>query len=512
MTTIAEAREQLSAGRYTLAKEIAQSLVAANPSDAAAITVLGAVAGDSGDIAGAIAQFRRAAELAPNDPNIAIQLGLALMAAGLKSDAVLAFRRCLGLGFYHPSVHDRIAVLCAEQKDYASAIAALTDSLARWPGRAETLSLAASIYREVGDWGQVLEFATRAISAGSADFRAHGLVGDAYATRGELSNAVGYYRKALSLGGGTAVDHDYFTNRIADDELVLALAGSLRTADQRKVAADVNPKSRGPAGNSAPPTFVYFHADLGGEHPFAKLKIGEHAEKIEYRNVLTQSMQSVRAAAPGCRIVLLTNRADEAFEHLDLVFQVPVDTNRLMYSRMKAYREVAAQGAILGPAYFLDTDIYHARNMASAFDGSFEIGLTYRTQPAFTHMPINEGVILAAVGSAPATLRFFDACLAYYDEFAQHPSVLKRYNFDVRHWRGGQLALAAFVGWTVPPRAPENVNLHGVRVRFFPCDQYNAPVDEESNLLDYRDRVFLHFKGKNVKNRMAEFARLGSTS
>jgi hypothetical protein len=238
---------------------------------------------------------------------------------------------------------------------------------------------------------------------------------------------------------------------------------------------------------------------------------------VDYRETLSISASWFRATQPGGRAILLTDETTPAddLSGIDAVVRLPVRSDQMMYARMRAYHALVASGRVPGPVLLLDTDVCLTRDFAplfdsgfdGGFDGGFDIGLTYRTPPDFAHMPINVGVILVADGAAAVSARFFEICLSWYDWLADQPAVKARYDFDIRHWRGGQLSLAAFVDWTVPPYAPRDVVIDGIRIRFFPCDQYNYAVrkTDKFNLLD--TKWALHFKSAGPKKLMADYQR-----
>ena len=234
---------------------------------------------------------------------------------------------------------------------------------------------------------------------------------------------------------------------------------------------------------------VFFH--VGGTlHPFRKVT-------VDYTGILLESMRAARAQHPDAAIVLLTDMITDtsAIAGLARVARCDLDANFLMYSRMRSYRALAMTGKLTGAVLFLDTDVHLHRPFTPIFTGDFDVGLTYRNEVGQWHMPVNEGVMLASSGAAPALRRFFDATLTLYETLAATPAAHARYGFDVRRWRGGQLSLAKFIDWSTPPLAPDLRDIAGVRVKFLPCTEYNYTVRKGVDPAALVGKWALHYKG-----------------
>lgn len=258
------------------------------------------------------------------------------------------------------------------------------------------------------------------------------------------------------------------------------------------------------------PTLVFFHVDVGDRHPF--LDSESSAGTIDYGRLLLQSCEMARRANPRSNIVVLTDDKTglAALDGVARTVRLDVPANQLMYTRMRSARALVMSGCMRGPVLFLDTDILINRDFQPLFDGSFDVGLTSRHQCPFAAMPINEGVILGADGASDKLAGFFGDCLHLYEWLAELDFVTKRYGFDVRNWRGGQLSLAALVSRLVPPEGPASRIINGVRYRFFPCAQYNHAVSRHDDVAYLAQKWAVHFKGKAAKSlagNYVEFVR-----
>ncbi len=251
-------------------------------------------------------------------------------------------------------------------------------------------------------------------------------------------------------------------------------------------------------------TAVFFHVDVGENHPFLG---GRAGPKVDYLGTLEMACRCARVTQPGIKIILLSDTAThlQGFTGPDYVVRLPRDPNHLMYARLRACQALAMSGRLAGPALFLDTDVCLNRDFAPLLGGTFEVGVTYRSALRFPLMPINEGLFMST-GVRPAALaEFLGRCLDFYDWLAQLAFVRERYGFDVRFWRGGQLSMNLFAGWRVPPMAPEDATLYGVRCRFFHCETHNYSVPADSSLEGLDKYWALHFKGLLPKALMNQY-------
>ena len=259
--------------------------------------------------------------------------------------------------------------------------------------------------------------------------------------------------------------------------------------------------------DSPHPTAVFFHIDSGDRHPFLDAQ-PTNTNAVDYLGVLAQACQAALRANPQSRIVILTNKDSDVSSLNDLAQCVRLDVpaGQMMYSRQRAYRALVMSRRVKSPILLLDTDILLNRDFRAVFDGSFDVGLTSRQQPAYAAMPVNEGVMIGADGASDAMARFLNDSLTLYEWIAEQPFPLKVYGFDVRNWRGGQLALAALVNWTVPPYGAATREINGVRYRFLPCDDYNYTVTPKDEATLLAAKWAVHFKGKAAKALAAAYA------
>jgi len=128
-----------------------------------------------------------------------------------------------------------------------------------------------------------------------------------------------------------------------------------------------------------------------------------------------------------------------------------------------------------------DCDVLIGRNLAGAFDGSFDIGLTRRDEAT---SPINNGVMYIAAGARGAALAFYRAA----------------FTLCLDHWGGDQQAVSK----AAEPVLESGVHLRqGARVAFLPCKRYNMTPDVNGTA-GQGGPFAIHFKGER-KHKMAPF-------
>lgn len=314
--------------------------------------------------------------------------------------------------------------------------------------------------------------------------------GDAKTAMGDRAEARVAYSKALEFVGDPTPIVDRM-QRLAVMEFSYPL--------QRTDLPSAQPDSDG-AAHPDRIDVVFFHIDLATatQAPF---------EKPDYQAMLAHAAAVAKHRAPGARIVLLTDERTQisADLRLDRVVRSRIETVELMVDRLRLARDFLASGEAAENVVFLDTDVAVNRNPAEIFDGSFDVALTWRSDPPDN--PFNAGVVLCRSG-APA-VRFYDHLIASLNELDKYPAAIARFGSGgVRRWWGDQLAMAATVGWTeFARRRSDRLAVDGTVVRFLPADDYNLAISPNLPTPYGLDRrFFIHFKGSR-KMGLARYAR-----
>src|SRR5205085_8851302 len=121
----------------------------------------------------------------------------------------------------------------------------------------------------------------------------------------------------------------------------------------------------------------------------------------------------------------------------------------------------------------MDSDVVVNADPARVFTTEFDVGLTWR--PEFPEAPFNGGVIF--VGEGDGGRAFVAKALQCYEGLARHAPVMKSYPQGIKAWWGDQFAWAALAGFRAfAERKQEALSVDGIRVRFFPCAEYNFTI------------------------------------
>jgi hypothetical protein len=209
--------------------------------------------------------------------------------------------------------------------------------------------------------------------------------------------------------------------------------------------------------------------------------------------VLAQSFESARIRAPRARRLLITDEHTVVPESAgaERVLRFPLDRTHVMYERMRLqelYLEAREPGRA---SVLMDSDVVVNRDPAPIFAEAFDVGLTWR--PEFPDAPFNGGMIFVSEGDAG--LAFVRKARACYDALAAEPAIGG--GADLRAWWGDQFALAVFVGYRdFAERQGDALSVDGVRMRFFPCTEYNFTIEPSTRYSaeELRRKFFIHFK------------------
>lgn len=250
---------------------------------------------------------------------------------------------------------------------------------------------------------------------------------------------------------------------------------------------------------------VAFHVDL------PRAPSGIHAP-TDYMAVLALSFESARIRAPAARRILLTDEATRVPDSVgaDEVVRFPIDTGRLMFERMRVQQRFLEARAAGRASVLMDSDVVVNRDPGEIFAEAFDVGLTWR--PEFADAPFNGGMIFVAEGGAGAT--FLAKAIACYEAIAADAAVVAAFPQGIKAWWGDQFALAGLVGYRAyAERAGTALAVDGLRVRFFPCTDYNATLEPNRAYAgpELKAKYFIHFKGnrKAQQSQYLEYMRAG---
>jgi hypothetical protein len=216
--------------------------------------------------------------------------------------------------------------------------------------------------------------------------------------------------------------------------------------------------------------------------------------KFDYDRIARHCIASALAAQPGARFVLATDAGFlSGLVHPALtIVRLPLDAASPMYERVLAMCAFVRSRQFTAPTAFLDSDAFLNAPIASLFQGHFDIGATYRSEPGT--MPIDEGVILAHSRNKDLVRGFFTGYLGTYDRLTQNAAVTGYYG-NVKRWRGGQLSLNALTCPAGVPSELDSAKAFGARIRYYPCSTFNFPVEPDHSTRRFDVKAVLHLQG-----------------
>jgi predicted O-linked N-acetylglucosamine transferase (SPINDLY family) len=238
------------AGRLEEAERIYRQVLAQAPGHAAALNLLGMLAGQTGRTALALDLLARAVAAGPGIAEYHSNLGEIHRRAGLRDDAIACFRRALALNPGLTGVHTNLghALREAGQLDAAiasyecavepgsadadawnnlgvalheagrseAALAAFEQATARVPGHAEAQNNRGVALRNLGRLDEAVLAHLNALALEPGDVRAHSNLGVALAELGRFEEAIAAYHRALALRPDLAEAHTNLGNALRE--------------------------------------------------------------------------------------------------------------------------------------------------------------------------------------------------------------------------------------------------------------------------------------------------------
>jgi pentatricopeptide repeat protein len=465
----------------------------------------------------AVALLQQASRAAPEDADVFHLLGAALTTAADFEGAIGAFENAVRLNVNLPKTWEAL-LDCYLRTDHLDAgIAFFGKMMEKNPGGAFGFYALGCLNAEAGYLDKAAQYLEPAVAAIPHVLGLKYWLGCVMLAAGRYARARELFQQCLALKGTPQEQRECLG--LEKEAVMLAhIRPALHgVTGARNVHVDTTqPRDTWEAEAIAaiqaqlqgfqpgPLAAVFFHVDAGDRHPYLTADTA-----VDYKTTLMHACQAAQRARPDTTPIILTNENSALGELGDLArcIRLPIPPDQMMHSRVRANRALVMSGIITSPVLFLDTDILLNRDFTSTFDGSFDVGLTYRNKPSWAAMPINEGVILGAGGASPALARFYGDILNIYDWLAQEPLVRERYGLDIRNWRGGQLSLGALIDWAVPPNGPSEISRNGVRYKLLPSRDFNYAVKPGDHHAFLATKWAVHFKGAAAKPLMANYSQ-----
>jgi protein O-GlcNAc transferase len=186
-------------GRHDLAVEWIRQAIVLNPNNPFAHSNLGEACRAMGRFDEAMAASRRALEIKPDYPNAHLNLGNALRERGQLDEAMAAYRRALEIKADYPEACYNLGIALRERGQLDEAIAAYRHAIGIQPGYPEAHNNLGVALREAGQLDEAIAAYRRALEMKPDYPEGHYNLGIALRERGQLDEAVAAYRRALGI-------------------------------------------------------------------------------------------------------------------------------------------------------------------------------------------------------------------------------------------------------------------------------------------------------------------------
>lgn len=162
---------------------------------------------EKGDLEGAIAEYRTAVRLLPDDAASHLRLGLALRDKGDVEGAIVSYRMTLHLRPNDPDAHYLLGTAYSDKGQLEAAIEEFRQAIRLKPGFDVAHNNLGHVLEQKGDLhGAIVEYRTAA-KLQPEDARAHYNLGSALKDKGDLEGAVKELREAIKLKPDYAKAH-----------------------------------------------------------------------------------------------------------------------------------------------------------------------------------------------------------------------------------------------------------------------------------------------------------------
>lgn len=199
-----QATAAAEAGRFPEAEARCRQILAANPRDAAALSLAGALAAQRGDLATAVTNYRAALAIAPTFVKALSNLGAALLSLGQLAEAERHLARALAEDSNHGASLINLGQLYLTQRRGEAAIAVLLRAVEILPRDAMAWNNLGAAYLSAERYDDALVPLRRALEIEPAHAAAWTNLGNAQYRAGRYGEAADAFRAALANGAGAA--------------------------------------------------------------------------------------------------------------------------------------------------------------------------------------------------------------------------------------------------------------------------------------------------------------------
>jgi len=160
---------------------------------------LGVAYSNHGRIADALNAFQRAVSLAPGFAEAQANLGAALTEQDRLEAAVAALRKSISLAPDNPPVHNNLGTALKKQGRLQEAAVAYREAIRLSPGYAEAMCNLAAVLRELGKFEEAVSYCRKAIETAPNLAKAYNTIGVVMLDQEKIEEAVSYFRQAITL-------------------------------------------------------------------------------------------------------------------------------------------------------------------------------------------------------------------------------------------------------------------------------------------------------------------------
>jgi tetratricopeptide (TPR) repeat protein len=167
-----------------------------------AMTLVGSMEADQGDLDGAVKLYRDALRCLPNYPEGHFFYARALERKGQTAPAIAEYTKALQLRPAFDQAHLMLGLLLARQKNYDEAVAHFQAALKSNPDSASAQNDWGRVLQTQGQWQESIGHYQEALRLDPALAEAHNNLGIDYLQTGRLADGAGELRMALKLNPG----------------------------------------------------------------------------------------------------------------------------------------------------------------------------------------------------------------------------------------------------------------------------------------------------------------------
>src|SRR6267143_1172847 len=189
-----------------------RTTIARNPDCWMAYSNLGSFLSARGNVSEAIADFRKALDLWPDQSKDHNNLGKALVQKGRMAEAMDEFQTALRISPDDPDTENNIGAAHLQEGDVDEAISHLRKAVQKWPFHADAYINLGNAFLQKRDLDAAIEAYSTTLGLQFDHAESHYSIANAFRQKGELDDAILHYRLALELRPDYADAHNNLAN------------------------------------------------------------------------------------------------------------------------------------------------------------------------------------------------------------------------------------------------------------------------------------------------------------